>query len=58
MNGQIVYTKESEENDLVENINKRIFQCLLFLNLDRKLILLKYKSYHKCSGIINKYFYP
>ena len=22
MNGQIVYTKESEENDLVENINK------------------------------------
>ena len=54
MNGQIVYTKESEENDF----NEMLFQCLLFLNLDRKLILLKYKSYHKCSGIINKYFYP
>ena len=43
MNGQIVYTKESED---------------LFLNLDRKLILLKYKSYHKCSGIINKSSHP
>ena len=38
--------------------NEMIFQCLLFLTLNRKQIVLKYKSYHKCSGIIDKYFYP